>query len=188
MDPPTYLRKLLARFKALGGVIQHAKLDSLAFALEFLPNPPFALVNCTGLGSLKLTDVQDTDMYPVRGQVLVLQAPWLKEGHTKQVGKEGDGERTYVIPRRGGEVVIGGTREVDEWLARKGGLRLERGEDLGLGPGALRTGEVGTGEVGEVMPVVSVLHNVGHGGAGWQSCWGCAEEVGAGLEEEVRVE
>jgi hypothetical protein len=30
-------------------------------------------------------------------------------------GGEG-GERTYVIPRRSGDVIIGGTREVDDWL------------------------------------------------------------------------
>ncbi|KAG6826151.1 hypothetical protein H0H92_000959, partial [Tricholoma furcatifolium] len=108
---------LLARFEALGGVEHRATLPSLASALNFLPDqahPPLALVNCTGLGSRDLEDVRDEAMYPVRGQVVVLRAPWVKEGCTKQVGKEGDGERTYVIPRRRGEVVIGGTREVDD--------------------------------------------------------------------------
>ncbi|KAG6824417.1 hypothetical protein H0H92_006940 [Tricholoma furcatifolium] len=121
MDSLAYLRKLLARFEALGGVIHRATLPSLAAALAFLPDsdkahpPPLALVNCAGLGSRDLEDVRDEAMYPVRGQVLVLRAPWVKEGWTKQVGKDGDGERTYVIPRRSGEVVIGGTRDVDDW-------------------------------------------------------------------------
>ncbi|GLB45203.1 putative FAD dependent oxidoreductase [Lyophyllum shimeji] len=118
--PPVYLQKLVARFQALGGTVHRAFLDSLASALQFLPGgeEPLAIVNCTGLGSLKLKDVHDTDMYPIRGQVLVLNAPWITEGRTKQVGKLGGaegGERTYVIPRRSGEVIIGGTREVDDW-------------------------------------------------------------------------
>ncbi|KAF9458950.1 hypothetical protein BDZ94DRAFT_1172538 [Collybia nuda] len=221
MDPPAYLSKLVSLFTALGGVIHRATLPSLASALQFAPSAR-AIINCTALGSRTLTDVNDMEMYPVRGQVVVLRAPWIREGRTKQVGSlEGGegGERTYIIPRRSGEVVIGGTREVDDWCscvlccvfrtpdprpetsqdikqralaifpelvppdarvagqtpqpedldeivvrdvvglrpARRGGLRLERGDDLVLG--------------------VPIIHNVGHSGAGWQSCWGCAEEV-----------
>ncbi|KAG6857067.1 hypothetical protein H0H87_010032 [Tephrocybe sp. NHM501043] len=120
MDTPTYLQKLVTRFQALGGIVHRASLDSLASALEFSsPNEfPMAIINCTGIGSLTLKGVEDMDMYPIRGQVIVLNAPWIKEGRTKQVGKlEGGegGERTYIIPRRSGEVVIGGTREVDDW-------------------------------------------------------------------------
>ena len=116
MDTAPYLDKLVARIKDLGGTIYRATLSSLASALDIIPgSPPIAIVNCTGLGSLGLNDVQDTDMFPIRGQVIVLKAPWIKEGHTKQVGKLIGGERTYTIPRRSGEVVIGGTREVDDW-------------------------------------------------------------------------
>jgi D-amino-acid oxidase len=60
----------------------------------------------------------DAEMIPVRGQVVLLNAPWVKEGRTRQVGNlaggEG-GERTYIIPRRSGQVVIGGTRDYDDW-------------------------------------------------------------------------
>ncbi|KAG6908922.1 hypothetical protein DXG01_002700 [Tephrocybe rancida] len=223
MDTPIYLRKLVSRFEALGGTVHRALLHSLASALEFIPHNevPIALINCTGIGSLKLNDVQDTDIYPIRGQVVVLNAPWVKEGRTKQVGKlEGGegGERTYIIPRRSGEVVIGGTREVNDWWgqtieprpetsldikrralslfpeispqsartngrvpvpadldpivlrevvgfrpARKSGLKLERGDDLVVS-------STGSGRI-------PVLHNIGHSGAGWQSCWGCADTV-----------
>ncbi|KAG6824575.1 hypothetical protein H0H92_006430 [Tricholoma furcatifolium] len=70
MDPPTYLRKLLARFEALGGVVHRATLPCLASALNFLPDkahPPLALVNCTSFGSRDLEDVRDAEMYPIRG-------------------------------------------------------------------------------------------------------------------------
>jgi len=221
MDTPVYLRKLVSRFEGLGGTIHRATVDSLAATLQFVPRQEdtIAIINCTGLGSLKLADVLDTNMYPIRGQVIVINAPWIKEGRTKQVGKldggEG-GERTYIIPRRSGEVVIGGTREDGDWTteprpettldikkralalfpelapeaaradgrvpvpedldpivirevvgfrpARIGGLRLERGDDLIVTSGAFT----------QRLPVI---HNIGHSGAGWQSCWGCAEEV-----------
>lgn len=115
MEPAPYLNKLLNRFKSLGGVLHRASLESLSSALHFLPDVrPIALVNCTGLGSLGLTDVQE-EMYPIRGHVIVLKAPWIKEGRTKQVGNIIGGERTYIIPRRSGEVVIGGTREANNW-------------------------------------------------------------------------
>ncbi|KAG5651644.1 hypothetical protein H0H81_007954 [Sphagnurus paluster] len=120
MDAPVYLQKLVARFQALGGTLHRAHLNSLVDALQFVSHVPSALVNCTGLGSLNLKGVQDLDLFPIRGQVVILRAPWIKEGRTKQVGKldggEG-GERTYIIPRRSGEVVIGGTREIEDWTA-----------------------------------------------------------------------
>ncbi|KAF5374960.1 hypothetical protein D9758_000239 [Tetrapyrgos nigripes] len=213
MDTTPYLHKLVKIFNNLGGTVHRKSLNSLRDALEF-EQEPFAIVNCSGLGSLKLGDVMDAEMFPVRGQVVVLNAPWVKEGRTRQVGNlaggEG-GERTYIIPRRSGQVIIGGTREYNDWNAepvpetsldikrraleifpelvppesqlerppvpedlnsivirevvgfrpaRKSGLRLERGHDLDV-EGRL----------------ITVVHNYGHAGAGWQSCWGCAEEV-----------
>lgn len=229
IEPAVYLPKLLVRFKALGGLIHRATLDSIASSFEYLADP-YAIVNCTGLGSLKLKDVGE-DMYPVRGQVMILRAPWVTEGMTKQVKGVG-GERTYLIPRRSGEVVVGGTREVNDWSVfpqlafiqrlnriyrhpdprpettldlkrralamypdlappatrldgrspepadldsivlrevvgfrptRRGGLKLERGQDLISPAGAGRK--------------VPVIHSLGHSGSGWQCSWGCAEEV-----------
>ena len=33
------------------------------------------LVNCTGLGSLALSDIQDTNLYPTRGQTFLVAEP-----------------------------------------------------------------------------------------------------------------
>jgi hypothetical protein len=33
------------------------------------------LINCTGLGSLKLSDINDTNLYPTRGQTLLVAEP-----------------------------------------------------------------------------------------------------------------
>lgn len=118
MDPTLYLPHLLTTFLSLGGLVRRVPLlPSLASALAYAPGA-LALVNCTGLGSRDLEEVRDTTVHPVRGQVLLVKAPWVRSGWTRQVGSlaggEG-GERTYVIPRASGEVIIGGTREVDDW-------------------------------------------------------------------------
>ncbi|KIK68281.1 hypothetical protein GYMLUDRAFT_153595 [Collybiopsis luxurians FD-317 M1] len=219
MDVSPYLAKLVKIFSSLGGKVNRAKLSSLRDVIDLAaPETPQAIFNCTALGSRTLGDVMDDEMYPIRGQVVVLNAPWVKEGRTRQVGKldggEG-GERTYIIPRKSGQVVIGGTRDVNDWYAhvsrggretsldikrraleifpelvppslrveghkpvpgdldsivikevvgfrpaRKSGMRLERGSGLELKNAS-----------------IPVFHNYGHSGAGWQSCWGCAEMV-----------
>jgi hypothetical protein len=33
------------------------------------------LINCTGIGSLKLSDINDTNLYPTRGQTLLVAEP-----------------------------------------------------------------------------------------------------------------
>ncbi|KAL8292286.1 hypothetical protein RQP46_001752 [Phenoliferia psychrophenolica] len=76
IDPTFYLPHLVSRFLALGGIIQRVPvLASLEAALHHVPNAT-ALVNCTGLGSRDLKEVLDKTVHPVRGQVLLLDAPW----------------------------------------------------------------------------------------------------------------
>lgn len=123
IDTPAYLAKLVKIFLSLGGIIHRARILSLQDAMRFVaPQTPRAIVNCTGLGSRELVDVLDDEMYPIRGQVVILNAPWVQEGLTRQ-----GGARTYVIPRKSGYVVIGGTRDIDDWCVIHGcstGLRL----------------------------------------------------------------
>jgi D-amino-acid oxidase len=40
-------------------------------------------------------------VYPVRGQTLLLRAPWIREGHTLTTDK---GQRVYTVPRKSGNV------------------------------------------------------------------------------------
>ncbi|GAA6005366.1 hypothetical protein JCM10207_002954 [Rhodosporidiobolus poonsookiae] len=215
IEPARYLPYLTRLFISLGGVLHRtSRLSSLAEARKYA-KAPLAVVNCTGLGARDLTDVQDKKVHPVRGQVLALNAPHVKTGWTRQIGALGGaegGERTYVIPRASGEVIIGGTREVDDWetkprpetttnilrraleicpsLAYPPSARgtavdlrsLIKAEVVGFRPtreGGIRL----EAERGAAQPVV---HNYGHGGAGWQSCWGCAEEAAMIVGEEVR--
>ncbi|KAL1706216.1 hypothetical protein EV121DRAFT_257539 [Schizophyllum commune] len=120
MDTGPYLAKLVRRLESLGGSLRRATLASLADT-TIICDQVSAVINCTALGSALLADVKDSGVHPLRGQVVVLNAPWCRaEGRTLQVGAlsadggEG-GERTYIIPRRSGQVVIGGTREANDW-------------------------------------------------------------------------
>ncbi|GAA5905429.1 hypothetical protein JCM6882_003157 [Rhodosporidiobolus microsporus] len=225
IEPARYLPYLTRLFTSLGGITHRVpKLASLADARKYAKSP-LAIVNCTGLGSRSLSDVKDETVHPVRGQVLAVDAPWVKTGWTRQIGSlaggEG-GERTYVIPRASGEVIIGGTRETDDWETSP---RPETTDDilrralqicpsLACPPSSPSTSSQQPTEIlrslvksavvgfrptrdagvcleavpsfftpGESTPVVM---NYGHGGFGWQSCWGCAEEAARIVGEEVR--
>ncbi|CED82248.1 d-aspartate oxidase [Phaffia rhodozyma] len=125
MNPAPYLSRLVADFLTLGGKIHRLHVPSL----HSLSSPqvlalldgrvPSKVIVCAGIGALTLGGVEDQTVFPVRGQVIRVHAPWVRTGWTRQIGKlaggEG-GERTYVIPRENGDVIVGGTREVDDWL------------------------------------------------------------------------
>ena len=238
MTPSIYLSRLLERFEHLSRSstseaspriaqaahrLHRLHIDSLAYLVssmvqQMVGGPIDLVVNCTGLGAASLVGVEDKTVYPVRGQVIRLEAPWVKEGYTRQIGGLDGGEggqRTYVIPRVNGEVIVGGTREENDWEAKprrdtrkdilrraleicpdllppneramgRGGQeawkRLEKlvlGDVVGFRP-ARKAGirlELGNDVAIDGRRRIGVVHNYGHGGAGWQSCWGCAEDV-----------
>lgn len=79
---------------------------------------PLAVIVCTGLGVAALGDVADPTVFPTRGQTVKVHAPWVKTGYTRQIGSlhsPSGGERTYIIPRADGDVILGGTREKGDW-------------------------------------------------------------------------
>jgi D-amino-acid oxidase len=121
MTPTTYSFRLISLFTSLGGFLHRRHIPTLSTltSSDFLPSPPSAVVLCIGLGARSLAGLEDEKpVYPVRGQVVLLEAPWVKTGWTRQEGSLSGGEggqRTYVIPRGNGEVVIGGTRDADDW-------------------------------------------------------------------------
>jgi len=87
--------------------------------------PVDALVVCTGLGARTLGGVEDKEMYPVRGQTILLRAPWVKSGRTASHAEQG--LWTYIIPRRCGEIVCGGTKLENDWYPAP---RPETTEDI----------------------------------------------------------
>ena len=180
IQTPTYMPWLEHRVLALGVCLQVREASSLAEALEHCPT----LVNCTGLGSRTLA--RDTDLHPVRGQLLRvaqggMQRFWLNEHQGVHP--------TYIIPREH-DVVLGSSAEanvsgtqadpamLDSILERcarlEPGLRDAKvlGSLVGLRPARssvrLEAEGVATGRI---------VHNYGHGGAGVTLSWGCPREV-----------
>jgi len=77
--------------------------------------PPDAVIVAVGLGARFLGGVEDKAMYPVRGQTVLIRAPWVRSGRSEV---EKSAASTYIIPRRSGDVVVGGTRVADDWYPR----------------------------------------------------------------------
>ncbi|KAG6917607.1 hypothetical protein DXG01_001836 [Tephrocybe rancida] len=123
IDTPLYLRYLAKRFTAAGGVLTRASVQHIDQVLEggagvFTGTPtltsPDAIVVCTGLGTRFLGGIEDKNMYPIRGQTVIVRAPWIDFGRT--IGNF-DGW-TYIIPRASGDVILGGSTDVDDWYPR----------------------------------------------------------------------
>ncbi|XP_076013620.1 D-aspartate oxidase [Genypterus blacodes] len=174
----SHLPWLEKRFRKAGGQVEQRKV----FTLQEFSKSYDIIVNCSGLGSKQL--VGDSDAYPVRGQVLKVEAPWLQH-----FIRDGDGQ-TYIYPGVH-SVTIGGTRQAGDWrlnvdeadtksiLERCGKLEpsLSKAKVLsqwvGLRPGRrnLRLEREMVELQGRRVPVV---HNYGHGGWGVTLAWGTA--------------
>lgn len=102
IDPPVYLPYLLSRFLAQGGSLVRSSLQHISQVLEgaLTPFRPDALVVCVGIGARFLGGVEDKDVYPIRGQTVLIRAPWVKFDR----GFYQKDEATYIIPRRSGDV------------------------------------------------------------------------------------
>jgi D-amino-acid oxidase len=110
IDTPKYLNYLMSKFLASGGTIVRGTVQHIQQIVEggtapvtgsVLPNPPDAIIVCTGLGTRSLGGVEDKTMYPLRGQTVLLRAPWVRFGKTISTK---EGLWTYIIPRQSGDV------------------------------------------------------------------------------------
>ena len=144
--------------------------------------PGDIVVNCAGLGARELTG--DTQLVPLLGQILVADRGGVDVATT--VTDDRDPESFfYVIPRRD-ELVLGGCSvpvapntlpAPDPDISARIVAHAAR---LGIPIGAVRTERVG---LRPYRPEVlleragRVVHNYGHGGAGFTLCRGCAEDV-----------
>ena len=180
MDSTIYLDYLAKRFAAAGGSLKanvhFDKLENVDPAFDFV-------INCAGIGAKTL--VQDVDLEPHRGQVAIVP----KIGNLSRAIVSDDVPLMYAIPRAN-DCVFGGTNELSEdrhvdpaatarivaecsrvlniekprVLAARVGLRPFRKSGVRLERDKLRDGR-------------TVIHNYGHGGAGFTLSWGCANEV-----------
>jgi D-amino-acid oxidase len=180
MDTTIYLDYLANRFlKADGQITENVCFEKLEDV-----DPKYDLViNCAGIGAREL--VHDTDLEPHRGQVAIV--PRIKDLPHAVVCD--DPPLMYAIPRTN-DCVFGGTNDLSDdltvnsattarivaescrtleiekpnVLAERVGLRPFRKSGVRIERARLHDGRI-------------VVHNYGHGGAGFTLSWGCAAEV-----------
>ncbi|KAK1060268.1 D-amino acid oxidase [Friedmanniomyces endolithicus] len=166
------------------------------------------VVNCTGLASLRLGGVEDGDVYPARGQIVVVRNdPQVMVSVSGT--DDGSDEATYIMHRAaGGGCILGGCLQKDNWESQpdpnmavrimkrcvelcpklvpegKGieALSIVR-HSVGLRP--MRKG--GPRVEREVIEGVPVVHNYGHGGYGYQTSYGAAEAAGRLVRKALGV-
>jgi D-amino-acid oxidase len=179
MDTTIYLDYLASRFLAAGGSIT---ADVFFETLEDVDNEFVLVINCAGMGAREL--VHDVSLEPHRGQVAIV--PKIDLGCAIVCDEP---PLMYAIPRAN-DCVFGGTNELSDdrdidpavtsrivaecsrvlkisnpqVLAERVGLRPFRKSGVRLERDCLRDGR-------------TVIHNYGHGGAGFTLSWGCASEV-----------
>jgi D-amino-acid oxidase len=180
MDTTIYLDYLAARFRKAGGEI-HANVHFKN--LEDVDSKFNLVINCGGIGAREL--VRDQHLEPHRGQVAII--PRI-EGLSCAIVCD-DAPLMYAIPRAN-DCVFGGTNDISDNLAADPEttsrivaecsrvLNIDKprvlAERVGLRP--FRTSGVRL-ERDRLRDGRTVIHNYGHGGAGFTLSWGCAREV-----------
>jgi D-amino-acid oxidase len=179
-DTTIYLDYLRDRLMNAGGMIhtgvRFEKLEDVDCKFDLV-------INCAGFGAKAL--VHDADLEPHRGQVAIVP----KIDNLECAIVCDDAPLMYAIPRKN-DCVFGGTNEISEdrridpastsrivsecsrvlkienpkILAEKVGLRPFRKSGVRVDLEKLSDGR-------------TVIHNYGHGGAGFTLSWGCATEA-----------
>jgi D-amino-acid oxidase len=152
------------------------------------------VVNCTGLMASKIGGVEDKTVVPARGQIVVVRND---AGKMLSISgtDDGDGEACYVMTRAaGGGTILGGCYQKGNWdgnvdptlairiMKRAVKLCPELTDGKGIehldivrhGVGLRPVRESGARIEKERIGGVTVVHNYGAGGAGYQNSYGCA--------------
>lgn len=188
MDTDVYMQYLVDTFQMLGGKIHIKLLTDIREALYHFP----LVVNCTGLGSRNLFD--DKRVYPSRGQIVKMKPNGFDYSLFEQ---EGHNSLAYIIPRLQ-DIVLGGTAQEHNWsleidekdtkeiLEKCSNLipAFQKAEILDISVGLRPARDEIRLELEKHGDKV-VVHNYGHGGAGFTLSWGCAENT-VGLVESLK--
>jgi len=161
---------------SIEGSIERRQVSDLA------GEPGDVVVNCTGLAARELAG--DDALGPLFGQVVITEVGAVDRSITVTDDRVPD-QIFYMVPRRD-ELVLGGCSipwppgkppEIDPGITRR---ILDQARALGLPVGDVKRVRAG---LRPYRPEVRlertgrIIHNYGHGGAGYTLSWGCAEEV-----------
>lgn len=181
VDMPAHLAYLVDRLQAAGGTIDVSPVKSIAEAETVAP----VVINCTGIGAREL--VHDTEIYPIRGQHVVVANPGITDFLEVDTGDSTD---LIAIYPHGDDVVLGGTAEPHNWtheadrtttreIVRRCAAvepRLANARVLDVRVGLRPTRSEVRLEAEQTTEGL-LIHNYGHGGAGVSLSWGCAAGV-----------
>ena len=155
------------------------------------------VINCTGLSAAKLGGVEDKSVIPARGQIVIVRND---PGAMFSISgcDDGQDEVAYIMMRAaGGGTVLGGSYQKGNWESQfdpnlairimkrcvelcpklTGGRGIEHLDIIRHGVGLRPLREGGARVEKERIDGGWVVHNYGHGGAGYQSSYGCAQDV-----------
>lgn len=173
VEPSRFMPWLLARLRA--------KIEYRA-VIDLAAEPGDAVINCTGLGARELA--ADDLIYPLFGQIVITDPGAANLSITVTDHRDPDAI-FYMIPRRD-ELVLGGCSlpwppgappDLDADITVR---ILDQARSLGLAVGRVRTEKTGLRPYRLEVRLERegrIVHNYGHGGAGFTLCRGCAEEV-----------
>lgn len=181
IDTPKYMRYLRQRFDDAGGRIEQRTVSTLTE----LCGENRLIINCAGLGAREVAG--DDGVYPIRGQLIRVKRP---PGARWWIDEHGHNALTYIVPRSE-DCILGGTAQEGDWtLAPDPDTAADILQRCQALEPALNSVEIIEHRVGlrpgrrevrlELEPVserCAVIHNYGHGGAGFTLSWGCAAEV-----------
>lgn len=178
MHVDVYYPWMVSQFEQAGGTMSSVELGALSDVSDDFD----AVINCTGAFAKDIA--HDYIVKSARGQVVIVKNPGITECITSF-------DETFYIYPRGEHCVLGGSFESGNWsmdvdddltqaiVARAAAFdpRLQGIEivDVRVGLRPLRA-EVRL-ERDALPDGTPLIHNYGHGGAGYTLSWGCAEEV-----------
>jgi len=112
VNPEFYLPWLKSELDARGVTFVRRHIGSLEEAATY----GSIVINSTGLGAKSLMGVEDPDVYPVRGQTIIVRCPGLESFLNAVDSKIPPDQATYIISRPGdGTTLLGGTLLEDVW-------------------------------------------------------------------------
>ncbi|KAL6401510.1 D-amino-acid oxidase [Ilyonectria robusta] len=198
LNPVVYCAFLLRRFVVRGGKVMRLRLASLDEAASLAPDVQ-VVVNCSGIG------FGDPEVFPIKGQTCLVSNPCDKT--ITQQNKDGSWTFIIPRPLEGGTIIGGTkephnwsettSREKRIHLLTQAakmypailnansqfdvirdivGRRPERKGGLRLSSEPLHLSTAHNGKSGH-RRVVTLIHAYGAGGAGYELCWGVAQEV-----------